>query len=79
MISGLTYPRVTVLMGALYIVGRVIYGIGYRTGGPAARMTGSRVYYPALITLLISSILSAVNLAGGVEGLTVFAMSFLKL
>lgn len=77
-ISGLSYPRLTVLMGVVYIVGRVVYGIGYRSGGPSGRGVGSRIYYSAIIVLLISSVVSAVNLTGGVEGLTDFALSLFK-
>ena len=66
------------LCGVVYIIGRAVYGMAYRGSGPAARGAGNKIFYPALITLLISGIASAVNLSGGVEGLVDFAFSFLK-
>ena len=78
LISGLTYPRVTVLLGLIYIFGRAVYGMGYRKGGPGARTPGTAIFHIGDIGLLISSIMSAVSIAGGVGGLTDFALSYLK-
>jgi hypothetical protein len=33
LISGLFFPRYTAALGAVYIFGRVLYGIGYRWKG----------------------------------------------
>jgi hypothetical protein len=77
-ISGLSYPRLTVLCGIVYIVGRAVFGMAYRSSGAGGRSAGSRIFYPALITLLISSVVSAINLSGGVQGMTDFGLSFFK-
>ena len=77
-IAGLTYPRLTVLFGLVYVVGRVIYGMGYRGSGPSGRSRGSGVFYIGLIGLLVSAIASALQLAGGVSGLLDFALSYAK-
>lgn len=75
---GLTYPRVTVLAGVVYIFGRVLYGIGYRSGGPSGRMIGVPFFMSALLCLIIGSVMSCLSLAGGVSGLAHFAGSYIK-
>jgi hypothetical protein len=65
-------------MGVVYIVGRVLYGIGYRAKGPAGRTVGVVLLDPALLALLISAIMSGVALSGGVGGLTHFVASYWK-
>ena len=78
LIGGLAYPRLTVLLGLVYIVGRLLYGIGYRASGPSGRSTGARIFDVAIIGLLVAAIASAVEVAGGVSGLVSFALSYTK-
>ena len=39
-LNGLVYPQLSALFGALWVVGRVIYGAGYAAFGPSGRMVG---------------------------------------
>ena len=39
-VNGLVYPVTSAICGGLYIVGRIMYGYGYATGGPKGRMFG---------------------------------------
>ena len=76
LIAGLTYPRVTVLFGVLYIVGRAVYGIGYRSQGPAGRSAGAMIFDVAIVVNLVAAIMSAMQLAGGMSGITHFGATF---
>ena len=40
MACGLKHPITAATCGALYVLGRVIYGYGYAKGGPEGRMAG---------------------------------------
>jgi uncharacterized membrane protein YecN with MAPEG domain len=42
LISGLFFPRYTAVLGAVYIVGRVMYGLGYRNKGQRQQIHGYR-------------------------------------
>jgi len=79
LIGGLGVPRVAVPMGVLYMVGRHVYGMKYRQEGAAARGAGSRLYYVAVITLLVCALYTSWTVAGGVPGLTNFAKSYTSL
>ena len=78
LIAGLGSTRIAVPMGVVYMVGRYFYGEGYRSYGPAGRSTGSRLYYVAVITLLLTSVYTSWTMFGGVAGLLNFAESFTK-
>lgn len=69
LISGLFFPRLTVLLGAVYIVGRFAYGVGYRTAGARGRMVGALLLDLALLKALGCACYGAFNFAGGVNGL----------
>ena len=58
--AGFSYPRLSALAGWVWIVGRVLYAIGYSTGEPEKRMKGA-VGYIGLLTLLVCSIITAVQ------------------
>jgi len=72
LIGGLVYTRVTLLVGLVYVIGRIIYGIGYRSSGPSGRSFGAKIFEVALITSLITAITSAIQIAGGITGITTF-------
>ena len=40
LIAGMNYPKVAIAFGALYILGRIMYHIGYNTKGPNGRIIG---------------------------------------
>jgi len=75
LISGLSFPRLAFVAGILYVVGRALYGIGYRANGPTGRRQGALVLDIALVLLLFSAIASSVQLAGGITGCTKFLTS----
>lgn len=56
LISGLFYPRFAAAMGGLYIVGRQTYASGYQANGPQGRLLGTRIFYPALFSMLGTAI-----------------------
>jgi len=58
--AGLSHPLISAVAGWVWIAGRIAYGIGYMTGDPAKRMNGAFGYI-GLITLLVCSIITAVN------------------
>ena len=68
MVSGLNYPRLTAVAAGAYIVGRYLYGTGYRKRGPAGRYTGVPLVDLALAVLLGGSLLSTWMIGGGLEG-----------
>ena len=74
--AGLDYPRVTSILGLVYILGRWVYGTGYRQGGAIGRSRGASLVYLAMAGMLPPALLSAVTLAGGMTGILHFAGSF---
>ena len=77
LISGLGAPRVAVPLAIVFMVGRWLYGKGYRAEGPVGRMTGTKVMYIGVIGLLFTALYTCFTLAGGVKGLTNFSLSYL--
>lgn len=63
LIAGVIYPIWTVYFGAAYIVGRVLYTIGYKAQGPGGRLVGAIILDLALVALLVLSIGSAYRIA----------------
>jgi glutathione S-transferase len=39
-VTGLAYPITAAAFGGIWVIGRVIYGVGYATGGPGGRYLG---------------------------------------
>ena len=58
--AGLSYPCLSAAAGWVWIVGRVLYALGYSTGDPEKRMKGA-IGYIGLLTLLVCSIITAVQ------------------
>ena len=58
--AGFSYPRLSAAAGWVWIVGRVLYALGYSTGEPEKRMKGV-VGYLGLLTLLVCSIITAIQ------------------
>jgi len=53
MACGLVYPVTSATCGGLWVVGRIIYGYGYATGGPKGRMLGGIISHLGDIPLVI--------------------------
>jgi len=63
----------------VYAIGRVIYGISYRTSGAGAREAGVAILDLALIVLLILSVLTCWEIIGGLSGFTKVLTSLVTL
>jgi len=68
-IAGLTYTRLSILLGAVYIIGRELYSWGYRSGGPKARTPGAITQDLSLLVLIITAFMSAWAIGGGLPSL----------
>jgi glutathione S-transferase len=75
LIAGLSYPRFTAICTPIYGIGRLIYGYGYRSGGPAGRRVGGYIQAIGGTPILLASIVSAWTIMGGVEGFHKFITS----
>lgn len=53
--AGITYPVLSAASGVVYLVGKVVYTIGYSTGEPKQRSKGSFAYL-GMIALLGMSV-----------------------
>jgi len=69
LLSGLFFPRFTTVLGLLYIVGRLLYGIGYRKSGPRGRLVGVLIVDVTLLLLFIASLYGGFTFGGGLDGL----------
>lgn len=64
-LTGLAYPITSAITGAVYLIGRIVYFMGYATGDPNKRMRGAffnfamLFYYGLLVTAGISMLRSA--------------------
>lgn len=43
LIAGLRFPMVTAILGGVYLLGRLLFSIGYLMGGPKGRMIGAPI------------------------------------
>jgi len=78
LVSGLYYPRFTAVCGAVYIIGRTMYTIGYQSKGPEGRMMGALTLDLALVAATGSSLMAAFQIGGGFNGLSNFVTSYFK-
>ena len=62
-VSGLKLTIVTICLGGLYIVCRILYTIGYVKGGPNWRIPGAMLNLPIIIGLFGTSIYACVALS----------------
>lgn len=61
LISGLRHPRLAVGLGATWLVGRVLYTVGYASGDPARRMQGGLPSSLSYIGLVITATTTVVQ------------------
>ncbi|XP_042901159.1 glutathione S-transferase 3, mitochondrial [Parasteatoda tepidariorum] len=61
--GGLSYPRLSAAGGAVYLLGRIAYALGYSTGDPQKRYRGMFMYVGNL-TLIYTTAHFAIKLLG---------------
>ena len=55
-VNGLVYPVTSAAFGAIYCIGRIVYGYGYASGGPQGRMFGGILSHLGDIPLVVTSL-----------------------
>lgn len=78
LIAGIVYTKITAVCGLVYIVGRVLYIQAYHSTTRAPTRFQSLVFIPMLYTLMMCSVLTSINLTGGLSGFLTFAHSYIK-
>ena len=68
LITGLFQTRLTIVLAAVYIVGRALYAAGYSAAGPKGRLVGAILYDIALLAGFGVGAYSAFVAGGGVKG-----------
>ncbi|GBN06489.1 Microsomal glutathione S-transferase 3 [Araneus ventricosus] len=63
LVGGLSHPKLSTFGGILYLLGRIVYALGYSTGDPQKRMRGMFTHFGNL-SLLYASAHFATNLLG---------------
>mmetsp|Transcript_9652 Transcript_9652/g.14532 ORF Transcript_9652/g.14532 Transcript_9652/m.14532 type:complete len:193 (-) Transcript_9652:114-692(-) len=76
--SGLFNAGFAFVFGALYIVGRAFYAIGYRSKGPKGRLFGAILLDLSLLALFIHVVYNVFTVGGGVKGATNLLQSFIN-
>ncbi len=64
LIGGLRYEWVAVGAGSVYLIGRIMYTVGYAAKGPKGRTIGFLIQLAANMCLFVLSILSPLKMAG---------------
>ena len=54
-IGGLSYPKLSAGAGVVYLLGRIIYALGYSTGDPQKRIRGMFMHLGSLVLLYTSA------------------------
>ncbi len=78
LVSGLFFPRISFLASIVVLVGRQLFGMGYRSTGSSGRLVGAITADVGMITLLLAALYGSFSAAGGLAGFTSFAASLLK-
>eukprot|EP00461_Guttulinopsis_vulgaris_P002958 UN02959 len=73
-VSGLYFPRLTVISQLVYIVGRILYSWMYTYGGPDGRLIGALILDAALLVILVCAVYTPFSMGGGVTGLLAFVL-----
>ncbi|ESO85731.1 hypothetical protein LOTGIDRAFT_235705 [Lottia gigantea] len=61
--GGLMFPKLCAASGVLYLISRLVYAHGYYTGDPAKRNYGA-FGYAGLITLIVCTVITGLNMLG---------------
>ena len=64
LVNSLVFPRASTTLGAVWVLGRIIYGYGYASGGPEGRKAGGIISHLGDIPLILMSFYSGASLAG---------------
>jgi glutathione S-transferase len=68
-IAGIYFPVAAAVLGLVLFIGRLIYSIGYSSGGPKGRLVGAILGDLVLLGLLGLSLASAIMFTMGKEAL----------
>lgn len=68
LVAGLFQTRLTIVLAAVYIIGRALYAAGYSAAGPKGRLVGAILYDLALLGGFGVGAYSAFVAGGGVKG-----------
>lgn len=69
LVSGLSFPRLTIILQTVYVVARWFYAANYTKSGPKGRYAPVMVIYFCFVSLSLTAFASAYLLGGGIEGL----------
>jgi len=70
LVLGLVYPRLTIALGIVYLIGREVYAIGYSAKGPQGRIFGAIIFDVVLLILFPLTLYTTYSIGGGIGGLT---------
>ncbi|XP_061176548.1 glutathione S-transferase 3, mitochondrial-like [Saccostrea echinata] len=59
--SGLYAPKLSAVCGLIFVLGRIVYALGYQSGDPKKRLRGSFAYF-GILGMLVCSIMFGLNL-----------------
>ena len=62
--AGLYFPVTTAIIGAVYLIGRILFTYGYISGGPKGRMIGAPIVMLVQLLMPIYSITALGMMAG---------------
>jgi len=64
LIAGLFYPKPASALGVIHLLGRELYGRGYRKNGPGGRLKGYMLVSLSSLTLMVLTIFGGLALTG---------------
>jgi glutathione S-transferase len=68
LVCGLFFPRIAFGFGLMYVVGRELYAMGYRSSGPSGRRVGAITQDIALLVIIGAAAYGGFVNGGGVAG-----------
>mmetsp|Transcript_649 Transcript_649/g.944 ORF Transcript_649/g.944 Transcript_649/m.944 type:complete len:145 (-) Transcript_649:204-638(-) len=63
-LNGLVYPKLSAGLGLTWVVGRVLYSIGYSTKGPSGRMAGALIAHLGDFPLMLMTFYTGSKMCG---------------
>ena len=63
LVAGLVYPQITIALGSIHFVGRILYTLGYRVSAKA-RMIGAPFVMLSLMAMLVTVLVASAKLTG---------------